>query len=334
VVGYTKNDVKRWADMTARILCAGGLTRDDVLQIAFSYGLFTGGFGMHYGAERLGASVIPISSGNAKRQIDIMLDYRTTALACTPSYALHLADAMDEMGVNVNSLSLKWGIFGAEAWSERMRQEIQDRLKIVATDNYGISEVMGPGVAGECLERAGLHVNEDHFLIEIVDPETAQPVPDGEVGELVITTLSKEAFPVIRMRTRDLTRRITAPCPCGRTFHRIARILGRTDDMLIIRGINVFPSQIEHILMDIEGAEPHYQLILERKEHLDHATVLVEAAEGPQFDQIGKNIELTRRIQKRLTSELGVGFDVKLVERSSLEQTGEKIRRVVDKREY
>ncbi len=334
VVGYTRNDIKRWSDLTARVLCAGGLTRDDVLQIAFAYGLFTGGFGLHYGAERLGVSVIPSSSGNAARQIQIMQDYRTTALACTPSYALHLADTMEEMNVNVNALSLRWGLFGAEAWSEAMRQEIQERLKITATDNYGISEVMGPGVAGECLERGGLHVNEDHFLFEIIDPETTEPVSDGEVGELVITTLTKEAFPVIRLRTGDLTRHITEPCPCGRTLHRISRVLGRSDDMITIRGINVFPSQVEEVLTRIKGTEPHYQIVVEREQNLDKATVLVEATEALIFDQLGKSQDLIERIERRLTSALGVHMDVRLVESKSLERTEGKAKRVVDKRKY
>jgi phenylacetate-CoA ligase len=244
VVGYTRNDIKNWSNLVARVLTAAGVTKDDVIQIAFGYGLFTGGFGLHYGAERIGASVIPISSGNTKRQIQIMQDFKTTALVCTPSYALMIADTMLEMGVNINALSLKWGLFGAEPWSEAMRTEINNKLNITATDNYGLSEVMGPGVAGECLECKGLHINEDHFLVEIINPSTLQPVQPGEVGELVITTLTKEAFPVIRYRTRDLTRLITEPCACGRTNYRMTRILGRTDDMLIIKGVNVFPTQM------------------------------------------------------------------------------------------
>ncbi len=334
VVGYTQNDIKRWSNLAARVLCAGGVTKDDVVQIAFAYGLFTGGFGLHYGAERLGASVIPSSSGNARRQIHIMQDYRTTALVCTPSYALHLADTMDEQNINVNALSLRYGLFGGEAWSEAMRTEIQERLKITATDNYGISEVMGPGVAGECLEQGGLHVNEDHFLFEIIDPDTTEPVADGEVGELVITTLTKEAFPVVRLRTGDLTRRITAPCGCGRTFHRISRVLGRCDDMIIIKGVNVFPSQVEEVLMQVEGAEPHYQIVVEREQNLDKATVLVEATEAFLFDQMSKSQELIERIERRLTSALGVHLDVKLVESKSLERSEGKAHRVVDKRQY
>jgi phenylacetate-CoA ligase len=284
VVGYTRNDIKTWSNLVARVLTAAGVTKDDVIQIAFGYGLFTGGFGLHYGAERIGASVIPISSGNTKRQIQIMQDFKTTALVCTPSYAMLIADTMLDMGININGLSLKWGLFGAEPWSEAMRTEINNKLHITATDNYGLSEVMGPGVAGECLECNGLHINEDHFLIEVINPNTLEPVLPGEVGELVITTLTKEAFPLIRYRTRDLTRLISEPCACGRTNRRMTRILGRTDDMLIIKGVNVFPTQIENVLFEIEGTEPHYQIVVERENHQDKATVLVEVVESIFFD--------------------------------------------------
>jgi len=303
------------------------------IQIAFGYGLFTGGFGLHYGAERLGASVIPISSGNTKRQIQIMQDFKTTALVCTPSYALMIADTMLDMGINVNGLSLKFGLFGAEPWSEAMRTEINNKLNIQATDNYGLSEVMGPGVAGECLECNGLHINEDHFLVEIINPNTLKPVQPGEVGELVITTLTKEAFPVIRYRTRDLTRLITEPCACGRTNYRMTRILGRTDDMLIIKGVNVFPTQIENVLFEIEGTEPHYRILVERENHQDKATVLVEVIESLFFDEMKKQRQLVDKIKKRLASELGVSVDVKLVEERTLERFEGKGQRVIDKRE-
>jgi phenylacetate-CoA ligase len=332
VVGYTKTDIKTWANLVARVLTAGGITKDDVVQIAFGYGLFTGGFGLHYGAERVGASVIPISSGNTRRQVNIMQDFKTTALICTPSYALLIADTIYEMGVNINSLSLKYGLFGAEPWSEGMRQEIQERLKIKATDNYGLSEVMGPGVAGECLERNGLHINEDHFLVEVVDPNTLEPVAPGETGELVITTLTKEAFPVIRFRTRDLTRLMPEPCPCGRKLMRMSRVMGRTDDMLIVRGVNVFPSQIESVLFDIEGTEPHYQIIVERKGALDDVTVLVEVSEAIFFDEMKKQSELVGLIRRRLSSELGISVDVKLVEKKTLDRFEGKAIRVVDRR--
>ncbi len=332
VVGYTKNDIKTWSNLVARVLVAGGVTKDDVVQIAFNYGLFTGAFGLHDGAERLGASVIPASSGNTKRQIRIMQDFKTTALVSTPSYALLIADTMIEMGVNRNALSLKYGLFGAEPWSEPMRQEIEDKLKITATDNYGLTEVMGPGVAGECLAKNGLHVNEDHFLIEMVDPDTLEPVkPDG-IGEIVITTLTREAFPVVRYRTRDLASLATDPCPCGRTSARMSRVMGRTDDMLIIRGVSVFPSQIEAILLEVEGIEPHYQIVIDRKTALDEATVLVEVSESIFFDEMKKQTELKDTIRKRLASDLGVSFDVKLVEKKTLERFEGKARRVIDNR--
>ena len=333
VVGYTRNDIKTWSNLVARVLTAAGVTKDDVIQIAFGYGLFTGGFGLHYGAERIGASVIPISSGNTKRQIQIMQDFKTTALVCTPSYALMIADTMLEMGINASGLSLKWGLFGAEPWSEAMRAEINGKLNITATDNYGLSEVMGPGVAGECLECNGLHINEDHFLVEVINPNTLEPVQPGEVGELVITTLTKEAFPVIRYRTRDLTRLIPEPCTCGRTNYRMTRILGRTDDMLIIKGVNVFPTQIENVLFEIEGTEPHYRIVVERENHQDKATVLVEVVESIFFDEMKKQRQLVDRIKKQLASELGVSVDVKLVEEKTLERFEGKGQRVIDKRE-
>ncbi len=334
VVGYTRNDIKTWSNAVARILVAGGVTKDDVVQIAFSYGLFTGAFGLHQGAERLGASVIPMSSGNTRRQIGIMQDFKTTALVATPSYALLVADTMIEMGVNRNALSLRWGLFGAEPWSDSMRREIEDKLRITATDNYGLSEVMGPGVAGECLERSGLHVNEDHFLVEVVDPATLAPVAPGETGELVVTTLTREAFPVVRYRTRDLTALLPGACPCGRTLVRMARVKGRDDDVLIIRGVNVFPSEIESILFEVEGVEPHYQIVVDRKGALDVATVLVEVSEAIFFDEMRRQTELKETIERRLASELGVSVEVKLVAKRTLERFEGKAQRVVDNRKY
>ena len=334
VVGYSRNDIKTWSNLVARILVAGGITKDDVIQIAFNYGLFTGAFGLHYGAERLGASVIPISSGNTKRQIKIMQDFKTTALVSTPSYAMLIADTIMEMGINPNSLSLKYGLFGAEPWSDAMRREIEGKLKIIATDNYGLSEVMGPGVAGECLERNGLHINEDHFLVEMINPDTLAPVEPGEIGEMVITTLTKEAFPVIRYRTRDLTRLIPDTCPCGRTMRRMTRVFGRTDDMLIIRGVNVFPSQIETVLFEIEGIAPHYQIIIDRKGALDETTVLVEVSEAIFFDEMRKQAELKETIKKRLAAELGLSVEVKLVEKKTLERFEGKAKRVIDNRKF
>jgi phenylacetate-CoA ligase len=332
VVGYTRNDIKTWSTLVARVLTAGGITADDVVQIAFNYGLFTGAFGLHYGAERVGASVIPMSSGNTKRQIKLMQDFKTTALVGTPSYAMLIADTMIEMGINRNALSLKWGLFGAEPWSDAMRRELEQKLKIRATDNYGLSEIMGPGVAGECLEQNGLHINEDHFLVETVDPVTLQPVPEGQIGELVVTTLTKEAFPMVRYRTRDLTRITSGRCPCGRTLRRMSRVMGRTDDMLIIRGVNVFPSQIEEVLFDIEGTEPHYQIVIDRKGALDDAMVMVEASERIFFDEMKKQKELIDSIRKRMADELGIAVDVRLVEKKSLERFEGKAKRVIDNR--
>ena len=333
VVGYTRNDITMWSKLVARILVAGGVTKDDVVQVSFRYGLFTGGFGLHYGAERLGASVIPASSGNTARQIQIMKDFKTTALVSTPSYAMLVADTVREMGISVSSLSLKYGLFGGEPWSEKMRQEIQDALGIVATDNYGLSEVLGPGVSGECLERNGLHINEDHFLVEVIDPKTLLPVPPGQAGELVITTLTKEAFPMIRYRTRDLTSLQAGNCPCGRTGRRMSRLAGRTDEMLIIRGTKVSPANIESLLFEIEGKEPNYRIVIDRKGAMDEVTVLVEAAGEASFGQERRHIGTTvETIRKRLTHELGVTVDVKLVEKKALETVDGKPKRVIDHR--
>ncbi len=334
VVGYTRNDIKTWSNLVARILTAGGITKDDVIQVTFNYGLFTGAFGLHYGAERVGASVIPISSGNTKRQIKIMQDFKTTVLVGTPSYAMLIADTITEMGINPNSLSLKYGLFGAEPWSDAMRRELEQKLKITATDNYGLSEVMGPGVAGECLEQKGLHIAEDHFLVELINPDTLEPVKPGEAGEMVITTLTKEAFPVIRYRTRDLTRITDETCGCGRTMRRMSRVFGRTDDMLIIRGVNVFPQQIETVLFEIEGVAPHYQIIIDRKGALDETTVNVEVSESIFFDEMKKQSELKETIKKRLASELGISVEVKLVEKKTLERFEGKAKRVIDNRKF
>ena len=333
VVGYSRNDINTWSNLVARVITAAGVTKNDVIQIAFGYGLFTGGFGLHYGAETIGASVIPISAGNTKRQIQIMQDFKTTALVCTPSYALVMADTMMEMGINPNGLSLRYGLFGGEPWSEAMRQEIHQKLGIIATDNYGLSEVMGPGVAGECQECNGLHINEDHFLLEILDPKTFEPVAEGEVGELVITTLTKEAFPMIRYRTRDLTRFLPGTCACGRTMKRMQRVMGRSDDMLIIKGVNVFPMQIEKVLFEVEGTEPHYQIIVDRENHADKLTVKVEVMESIFFDEMKKQRQVIDTIKSRLASEVGVSVDVKLVEEKSLERSEGKAKRVIDRRQ-
>jgi phenylacetate-CoA ligase len=328
VVGYTRNDIKTWSNLVARVLCAGGVGKDDVVQIAYGYDLSTGGFGIHYGAERVGASVIPTSTGNTARQIKIMRDFKTTALVCTPSYALLIAETIHKQGINPGVLSLKYGLFGGEPWSEAVRQEIQDKLHIVATDNYGVSEVMGPGVASECMERKGLHINEDHFLVEVVDPQTQTPVPVGETGELVITTLTKEAFPVIRFRTRDLTSLLAEPCPCGRKTMRMARVYGRSDDVLIIRGTKVSPSQIAALLGEIEGQVPPHQVVVERPGALDEVSVLIAPSESGAFDELRKQHERLAAIERRLSSELGLSVNVKLVERKSVESGP----RVLDKR--
>jgi len=332
VVGYTRNDLETWAALVARLLVAGGVTRDDVVQVAFNYGLFTGAFGLHAGAERLGCSVIPASSGHTRKQIAVMQDYRTTALVSTPSYALQVADTMAELGVDRNALALRHGLFGAEPWSEGLRRELEERLGITATDNYGLSEVMGPGVAGECLARTGLHVAEDHFLVEVVHPETLQPVAPGELGELVITTLTREAFPLIRYRTRDLTRLLPGPCPCGRTLGRMARLAGRTDDLLIVKGAKFFPSQVEAVLLEVEGAAPHFVIEVSRPGALDEATVLVEVTEASFSDELRRMTELKQRLERRLASELGVTLEVKLVGRGTLARSEGKASRVVDRR--
>jgi phenylacetate-CoA ligase len=275
---------------------------------------------------------VPVSSADARRHVAIMRDYRTTALVTTPSHALNVADAMIEMGVNPAALSLRHGLFGAEPWSESMRKEIEEKLEIVATDNYGLSEVMGPGVASECLERGGLHLAEDHFVFEVIDPETLAPVPAGQVGELVITTLTKEAIPIVRYRTRDLTAILEDPCPCGRTFRRMARVKGRTDDMIIVKGAKVFPSEIEAVLFEVEGVEPHYQVQIDREAGVDRVTVCVEVSESIFFDEMKRQKKLEETIVKRLASELGVAVEVKLVGSKTLERSDGKTRRVVDRR--
>jgi phenylacetate-CoA ligase len=332
VVGYSRNDIKTWASLVARFMTSAGVTHDDVVQIAFGYGLFTGAFGLHYGAEAVGASVIPMSSGNTEKQIMIMQDYKTTALVCTPSYALTMADRMERMGVDPKGLSLKVGLFGAEPWSEAMRREIENRLFIRATDNYGLSEIIGPGVAGECECRCGMHLFEDAFIPEIIDPETCEVLPPGSIGELVLTTLTKEAFPMIRYRTRDITSLDYSPCECGRTIVRMKKTMGRTDDMLIIRGVNVFPSQIEEVLFDIEGCEPHYRLVLETEGAMDVLEVHIEVTENIFFDEMKKQRAFLEHIEKCIHSALGLGVTVKLVEPKSIPRHEGKADRLIDNR--
>ncbi len=332
VVGYTKKDLGIWSEVMARTLTAAGVSSHSFVQIAYGYGLFTGGLGIHYGAELVGASVIPVSSGNTSRQITLMKDFGTTALACTPSYALHLAESMREMGVDPKDTQLKVGVFGAEPWSEQMRKEIEEQLGIKAIDIYGLSEIIGPGVASECSAQHGLHMNEDHFYPEIIDPETGEVLPDGEKGELVITTITKEGMPMIRYRTRDLTVLTREACSCGRTLVRMHKVMGRSDDMLIIRGVNVFPSQVESVLLSMGETSPHYQLIVEREGHLDILTVLVEVTEDMFSDEVRRLEILEKKIQAELASVLKVSAKVRLVGAKTLERSEGKAKRVIDKR--
>jgi phenylacetate-CoA ligase len=333
VVGYTRRDIDTWAEVMARTLSCAGAHQGDVVHNAYGYGLFTGGLGAHYGAEKIGAAVIPISGGQSKRQIMIMKDFGSTVLMSTPSYALNLAETMQEMGVAVSDIKLRVGLFGAEPWSENMRQEIQEKLRIKAIDIYGLSEIIGPGVASECIEaQHGLHVFEDHFIPEIIDPGTGEILPYGEKGELVFTTLTKEAIPIIRYRTRDITRLIPEPCKCGRTFLRMERVTGRSDDMLIIRGVNVFPSQVEHVLMSIEGVEPHYQIVVSREGNLDLMEVQVEVSENIFSDEVKKLEQLSHRIERDIKDLLGVSCKVKLVEPKTIQRSEGKAKRVIDNR--
>ncbi len=333
VVGYTRRDIETWSELMARSLASAGVTKEDIIQNAYGYGLFTGGLGVHYGAEKIGATVIPISGGQSKRQIMIMKDFGATVLTCTPSYALHLAEVAEEMGVNPKETNLRVGIFGAEPWTDEMRREIEETWNIKAIDIYGLSEIIGPGVSIECEEaQSGLHIFEDHFIPEIIDPETGEVLPPGEYGELVITTITKEAFPVIRYRTRDITRLIVEPCICGRTMVRMDRVRGRTDDMLIIRGVNVFPSQIEEIIMATEGVLPHYMIIVDREGTLDTMEVQVEVDEKIFSDEVKRLQQLARKLEANIKETLGITAKVRLVEPKTLQRFEGKARRVIDKR--
>ena len=332
VVGYTRRDIGTWAELMARTIGCGGAGKNDIIQVAYGYGLFTGGLGVHYGAELVGAAVIPISGGNTKRQIMIMQDFGSTMLACTPSYALHIADTAKDMDLDIRDFSLKYGIFGAEPWTVQMRREIEVKMGVRATDIYGLSEVIGPGVASECEIQDGLHVFDDHFIPEIIDPLTEEVLPPGTPGELVFTSLTKEAFPIIRYRTRDLSVINEKPCACGRTHFRMGRITGRTDDMLIIRGVNVFPSQIESVLLEIEGTEPHYLIVVNRKDNLDCLEVWVEVNERFFSDEIKVLEALEKKIEHEIHSVVGVTADVKLVEPKTIERSEGKAKRVVDNR--
>lgn len=332
VVGYTRGDIDRWGDLMARTYASAGATADDVIQVSYGYGLFTGGLGAHYGSERLGALTIPVSGGNTKRQVQILKDFGVTVLACTPSYALLIAETAREMGIDPRELPLRAGVFGAEPWSESMRRQIESELGLRAIDIYGLSEVMGPGVAAECECQNGLHVFEDQFIIEIVDPETLEPVPNGEIGEVVFTTLVKEGIPVVRYRTRDISRIIPGECSCGRTFKRMERVTGRSDDMLIIRGVNVYPSQIEQVLLGIPMVAPHYQVVLAKQGSMDTVSVHVEVSPEFTFDEVRELEALRKKVQSAIASALAVSIDVKLVEPKSIARSEGKAKRVVDLR--
>jgi len=332
VFGYTKRDIETWSELMARSLAAAGLTKNDIIHNAFEYGLFTGGLGLHYGAEKIGASVIPMSGGNSKRQIMILQDFGPTVICCTPSYALHLAEEGSALGVDMKSLKLRVGIFGAEPWNKAMSNQIEKAFGITALDLFGLSEVIGPGMAMECLEgRNGMHIYEDHFIVETINPKTGEVLPEGEEGELVFTSLTKEAFPLIRYRSGDVSRLITEPCRCGRTHIKMERVLKRSDDMLIIRGVNIFPSQIEAILVDIEGLEPQYQLIVDKAGALDTLELHVEVSDKIFSDSGGvKELQkIEKRILKDMKDYLGIAPNVKLVEPSTLKKTDA---RVIDKR--
>lgn len=332
VVGYTKKDIGIWSEVMARAYTSAGINKHSVVQIAYGYGLFTGGLGAHYGAETVGASVIPISVGSTNKQVALMCDFGTTAIACTPSYALYIAETMREMGIDPKSTNLKTGLFGAEPWSEKMRDEIEKQLGISAHDIYGLSEIIGPGVACECEYKNGGHIYEDHFYPEIINPVTGEVLPIGEKGELVLTTLTKEGIPMVRYRTKDLTTLNREVCDCGRTLVRMGKILGRSDDMLIIRGINVFPSQVESVLLGLGATAPHYQLIVEREGLLDTLTVLVEVTPEMFSDEIKQMENLERKIKAELTSVLSISAKVKLVAPKTIERSEGKAKRVIDKR--
>jgi len=334
VVGYTKQDLDLWATLMARTIASAGGSADDILQVAYGYGLFTGGLGAHYGGEKIGATVIPISGGNTDRQLMLIRDFGTTMLACTPSYAINMADFasrhMPEF--DFRKTSLRRGIFGAEPWTEAMRREIETRMGIDAYDIYGLSEVIGPGVSCECSAKSGLHVFEDLFLVEIIDPDTGEPLPEGSLGEIVYTSLTKECCPVIRYRSRDITRIYREGCSCGRTLVKMDKVCGRSDDMLIIRGVNVFPSQIEALLMEVEGVEPHYQVVVDRRGALDDIEVMVEVDEAIFSDELKVMNALSDQIAARMRSTLGINAKITLVEPSTIERSAGKARRVIDKR--
>jgi phenylacetate-CoA ligase len=332
VVGYTKSDMEVWGEVMARTIGAGGVTRKDIGHISYGYGLFTGGLGGNLGSETIGCATIPASTGNTKRQVMILQDFKPTFILCTPSYALTLAEYIEENNIPKEQFALKYGFFGAEPWTEAMRAEIERRLHLEAFDIYGLSEVIGPGVAYECQAHKGLHVSEDHFIPEIIDPDTGEVLPDGEKGELVFTCITKEALPLIRYRTRDVAAIIKGDCPCGRTHLRMTKPAGRTDDMLIIRGVNVFPSQVESVLLEIDGIGPHYQMVVERNGNLDSLTIHVELSESSFTGEVRKLEALRGEISKAINSTLGIAADIKLADPKSIERFEGKAKRVIDKR--
>lgn len=332
VVGYTRNDIETWAEVMARTLVSAGAHRGDIIQVAYGYGLFTGGLGAHYGAEKIGAAVVPVSTGNTKRQITLLQDFGTTVLCSTPSYALYLAEAVEERGISTRDLPLRVGVFGAEPWTGNLRQEIERKLQVSAIDIYGLSEIIGPGVASECQAKDGLHLMEDHFLPEIIDPDTGEPLGEGQLGELVVTTLTKEGIPLLRYRVRDITRLNRTPCPCGRTTARMERVTGRSDDMLIIRGVNVFPSQIESVLLEIPEAAPHYLIYVDREKTLDSLEIHVEVSEEMFSDEVKELERIEKRIRAEVESVLGIAVKIKLVEPRSITRSEGKAVRVIDRR--
>ena len=332
VVAYTQEDIEVWTESMVRTFACCGVHRGDIVQNAYGYGLFTGGLGAHYGAEALSATVVPISGGNTERQLMVMRDFETTAICCTPSYFLHLAERAGASGVSIPQMPLRVGVFGAEPWSEAMRERIESETGIKAYDIYGLSEIIGPGVASECSEQNGLHIFEDHFYPEIIDPESGEPLPDGQEGELVFTTLSKRAMPMIRYRTRDITRIIPESCPCGRTVRRIERIMRRSDDMFIIRGVNVYPSQVETALLQVEGTLPHYQIVLTREHDLDNMEVQVEVTPEVFSDTVGAMQDLRRQLSHALESTLNIRTSVRLVEPHTIARSEGKAKRLIDKR--
>lgn len=334
VSGYTKLDIEIWSEVMARALTMAGATKKDVIQNCYGYGLFTGGLGVHYGTHYLGATVVPISAGNTQRQIVILKDFQSTIITCTPSYALYLAEVLKKEGVTVDDINLKAGLFGAEMWTEEMRNEIEKRLNLDALNIYGLTEIIGPGVAQECMEKKGLHIFEDHFYPEIIDPNNLQTLPDGEKGELILTTLTREGMPILRFRTRDITVLKRGKCECGRTLVKMDRITGRSDAMLKIRGVIVFPSQIERALLKIPGLEPHYQIIVTRPEHLDELEVQVEASPVLISDEVKHVEEAKRMIEKRIHNEIGLRVNVNLVEPESLPRSEGKAVRVIDQRNF